>query len=203
MTAWIIIFGIIAFIFLLLICPLSFSIVYDGDFELKIRYLFLCFRIFPPKEKKHRKSKNKKKQKSEKEKPQEEKKNSVFDFVKEKGLSGLTEMLKSLANTVENAVSSITKHLVISKLDVNVLVVGEDAADTAMKYGYICSAVYPLISIIDNHVKKCKHSENIVAGFNDPEMKIVCAVKIRIKPIFLLITAVKTAFNGIKAIAKR
>lgn len=203
MTALLIILGIIAFIFLLLICPLSFSAVYDGEFELKIKYLFLSFRIFPPKEKKFKKEKRQKKKSEKAKEPKEEKKkNPILDFVKQKGIGGLIEMLKTFAKIIAETVSSVTKHLVISKLDVNVLVVGDDAADTAMKYGYVCSAVYPLISIIDSNVKKCKHSENIIAGFNDPEMKILCSVKVRIKPLFLIITAVKTAFKGIKAIAK-
>lgn len=204
MTALWIILGIIAFIFVLLICPLSVSVVYDGELELKIRYLFLCFKILPKKEKKPKKPEPQKTEKTEKSdnKPQDKNKNSIKDFVKKKGIDGLIELLKKFVDIVLKAAKTVTSHLVISKLDINVLVVGDDAADTAMKFGYLCSAVYPLVSIVESHIKKCKHNENIVAGFNDSETKIYLVLKARIKPLFLAGAALRALFSGIKAIAK-
>ncbi|MGN1457633.1 MAG: DUF2953 domain-containing protein [Acutalibacteraceae bacterium] len=204
MTALWIILGIIAFIFVLLICPLSVSVVYDGELELKIRYLFLCFKILPKKEKKPKKPKPQKTEKTEESdnKPQDKNKNSIKDFVKKKGIDGLIELLKKFVDIVLKAAKTVTSHLVISKLDINVLVVGDDAADTAMKFGYLCSAVYPLVSIVESHIKKCKHNENIVAGFNDSETKIYLVLKARIKPLFLVGAALRALFSGIKAIAK-
>lgn len=204
MTAILIIFGIIAFIFVLLICPLSVSVVYDGEVELKIRYLFLCFKLLPKKEKKPKKPKPQKPEKPEKtdSKPQDKNKNSAKDFVRKKGIDGLIELLKKMVDIILKAAKTVTSHLVISKLDINVLVVGDDAADTAMKFGYLCSAVYPIVSIIESHIKKCRHNENIVAGFNDSKTKIYLVVKARIKPLFLIGAAVTALFRGIKAIAK-
>ena len=204
MTAIWIILGIIAFIFVLLICPLSVSVIYDGELELKIRYLFLCFKLLPKKEKKPKKPKPQKPEKPEKtdSKPQDKNKNSAKDFVSKKGIDGLIELLKKMVDIILKAAKTVTSHLVISKLDINVLVVGDDAADTAMKFGYLCSAVYPIVSIIESHIKKCKHNENIVAGFNDSETKIYLVLKARIKPLFLAGAAVTALFRGIKAIAK-
>lgn len=196
-TALMVIFIIVLFIFILLLCPLSFHIVYDEEFSLKIRYLFLTFKILPSK----KETKEEEKKKSQKEKTQK-KDNSVLDFAKKKGVTGIFEMLKTIVKIIKSSVLSIGKHLVISKMDINILVVGEDAADTAMKYGYICSVLYPLISMIDCNTAKCNHNENIVAGFNDTKMKILCEVKARIKPVFLIKTAVFGMIKGFKAIAK-
>ncbi|MDD6489917.1 MAG: DUF2953 domain-containing protein [Clostridia bacterium] len=204
MTALWIILGIIAFIFVLLICPLAVSVVYDGELELKIRYLFLCFKILPPKEKKPKEPKPQKAEKSEKSdtKPENKNQNQIKDFIKKKGTDGLIELLKKIVDIIPKATKTITSHLVISKLDINVLVVGDDAADTAMKFGYLCSAVYPIVSMIESNIKKCKHNENIVAGFNDSETKIYLVLKARIKPLFLISAALRALFRGIKAIAK-
>ena len=207
MTALFIILGIIAVIFVLLIYPLSVSLVYDGELELKIRYLFLCFKILPKKEKKQKKQKKSKPKKTEKteksdNKSEDKSKNPTKDFIKQKGISGLIELLKKIVDIILKATKSITSHLVISKLDINVLVVGDDAADTAMKFGYLCSAVYPVVSMIESNIKKCKHNENIIAGFNDTETKIYLVLKARIKPLFLLGAALRALFSGIKAIAK-
>ena len=204
MTAILIILGIIAFIFILLICPLSVSVVYDGNTELKVRYLFLCFKLLPQKDKKQKKEKPQKPEKTQKPDSEEPKKNknTIKNFVKEKGIDGLIELLKNLLDIVMQAARTITSHLIISKLDINVLVVGDDAADTAMKFGYLCSAVYPIVSALDNNVKKCRHNENIVAGFNESETKIYLVLKARIKPLFLLGAALRALFRGIKTIAK-
>lgn len=204
MTALWIILGIVAFIFVLLICPLSVSLIYDGEVELKIRYLFLCFKILPPKEKKPKEPKPEQPKKTEKSdsKSEEKNKNPIKDFIKKKGTDGLIELLKKMAEIIMKATKTITSHLVISKLDINVLVVGEDAADTAMKFGYLCSAVYPIVSIIESNIKKCNHNENIVAGFNDSETKIYLVLKARIKPLFIIGAALRALFRGIKAIAK-
>lgn len=215
MTALLIIIGIIAFIFILLICPLSFSLVYDDKFEFKIRYLFLCFKFFPPKEKNNKTEKNKKekpkKQKSKKaaqqkkseNKQEEQKENQFKNLIRQNGIEGLIELLKKVVETLLKVTEKITSHLIISKFKVNILVVGEDAADTAMKFGYVCSAVYPLVSAVDSHVKKCRHSENIVAGFNDSQTKVYCVLKARIKPLFLIAAFIPVLTNAVKFLLHR
>lgn len=202
MTAILIILGILAVIFILLICPLSFTIKYDDESEIKIRYLFMNFKIFPPKEKDTEKKEKISRKKEQTPQKNQKEKNTIFDLLKKNSISGLIELLRKICRIFIDSISSITKHIVISKLDVNIIVVGEDAADTAMKFGYVCSAVYPMISIIDNHVKKCRHTENIIAGFNDPETKINFLLKARVKPLFLISYGGSALLRFIKAIAK-
>ncbi len=200
MTALFIVIGILAFVFLLLICPLSILIKYDNEAEVKVRYLFLTFKFIPRKEKKKKPKKNKPEKPTEK--TEEKQKKPIGGFIKQKGIGGLVELLKEICEILMRFTSSFTKHLVISRLDVDITIVGDDAADTAMKFGYVCSAVYPLISFIDNHVKKCRHSENIVPGFNDSKTKISLNIKARIKPLFLTGICIATVFRWFKAIAK-
>ena len=69
------------------------------------------------------------------------------------------------------------------------LIVGEDAGDTAMKYGYICSALYPAVSFIDSNMKLKKKLIDIEPGFTEKETKI-----------FALGTIISAALRGIKLI---
>lgn len=201
MTALYIILGIIAFIFILLMCPISFYLDYaENEFKFNVYYLFFKFNVIPSKEKE--KTAPKKKKQSGKKGSEEKSESSIRKLVNQKGISGLLELLKILLKTVSDAAVSTKKHLIIYRLDVDVIVAGDDAADTAMKYGYVCSAVYPIISFVDSNIKKCKHSENITADFDGKDIRIHCVIRARIKALFLLKTALNTVLKGFKAIAK-
>lgn len=194
---------IIAVILFLLFCPAVLSVVYDGEnVTLKAGYIFPFIKIIP-KMNKEEKPKKQKESDSENEKPSnKEKKVSFSDFTGKRGLGGLIDLLKSISEIALRTVKTITKHLVISKLNIQAVVVGEDPADTAMKFGYACSAVYPLVAIIDKNVKKCSRDINIFAGFNEKETKILFELKARIVPIFPICAAFSALFGFIKAYVK-
>ena len=52
MTALWIILGIFAFLFLLLLCPITLTAGYETQLEAKLRFLFFSYRLAPKKEKK-------------------------------------------------------------------------------------------------------------------------------------------------------
>ncbi len=195
MTVLYVILGIIAFIIILLFCPVSFHLLYSEDkFNFNVCYLFLKFRLAPAKEKNNRSEKNEDKNGTSENKSR----NLNLDFIKQKGIGGLTELLKSIVNLLKGLGSSLKKHIIISELNVDILVVGDDAADTAMKYGYVCSAVYPIISFIDNQVKRGTHSENISAGFDNSEGRTACAVSARIRLIYIIKNLISAAFKALR-----
>lgn len=68
-------------------------------------------------------------------------------------MDGLFEILSDVISIIKDTSSKLIKHIVIKKLKIDLLIVGEDAGDTAMKYGYICSALYPAVSFIDSNMK--------------------------------------------------
>ncbi len=190
---------ITALILFLLFCPFVIKVVYADDVTLKIGYIFPFIKILPQKPKQESKKKKEKKPKEEK---SEKKKNPIFETVKEKGLDGLIELLNAIVKILVKTVKTITDHLVISELDIDAAIVGDDPADTAMKFGYACSAVYPLVSMIDNNVKKCHHNINITAGFQLTETKICLELKARIIPIFVIIAAVAALFKAVRALLR-
>lgn len=209
MTALYIILGILLFILLLLSIPLKADIVYNGSWTVKIKYLFLSFKLVPAKEKK--KDKPQKASQSEKKKTEEKKqkqkteknKNANLSFVKQKGFSGIIALLKDIINLINQSSRQFLRHLLIYKLDINTAIAGEDAAQTAMNYGYACSAIYPAVSFIESHLKKCKYNLNITANFDSDKTVVDTHVILGIRPVFALHTAIKALIGAVKIINKK
>ena len=190
MTALYIIFGIIAFIIILLMCPIRIKLVYDDKLKLRIGYLFLNFNVLPQNkdnksddtesvksknnpehEENEKKSSDSSENKSRddngkvEKNDSKQKKNPILEFKDKYGFGGIFDLVKKLLDILTDIPKKLAKHLVIKMLDVKLLVVGEDSADTAIKYGYACSVIYPAVSLLENNLKIKKHNEEIVAGF--------------------------------------
>ncbi len=209
MTAIYIILGIIAFIILLLICPIKIFLVYDGELRLKVGYLFLRFTVLPKKEKPddkpetQKKSQKKSGKKQEnKDGGQEKKKNPILEFKDKHGLGEILGLVKSLLDILTDIPKRLAKHLIIKMLDIKVLAVGDDSSDTAIKYGYACSLIYPIVSILENNLKIKRHNVEIVAGFLAEEAAAEFTLSAYVKPLFLIGTGISAFFKFVSAIAK-
>ncbi len=210
-------------IVLLLFCPVVVKISYHEKVSLKVGYLFPVFTVplekkeeTDPKKaakkaerqrrkeekKKRREEKKKQKKGAESQTPEEQKENFLLTKIKSKGLSGLIELLKELVRILGYLMDKITGHLVISRMDLQVAVASEDAAQTALNCGYVCTALFPLLSFIEQHVKKCRHRECIFPVFTQTETKVDFVLKARIMPFFLLSGAVGSLVKALKALAK-
>lgn len=201
MTAIIVISCILLLIVFLLFIPVGIKLLYDGDFKVRITYLFLHFTLLPQKEKKKNKKPKKKKQKE----PQEEKKepNILLQLVKEKGINGLISLLNELLHILRHTLSDITKHLIIKKLRLQVAVGADNAADAALEYGYVCAAVYPILSMFSSIVKKCEFEEVTIApDFNRKETEILLQCTVRIKLFFLVKAGIARGIDLLKFFMK-
>lgn len=201
---WTILLIIVLLIVSLLFCPFCIQLIYNDQVTLKMGYLFPVFKILPqkPKPEKPAKKKSKEATKDKKTSEKKKKKNPILTFTKKHGLDGLIELLKEIVAIVLKLVDTIRKHLYITKLRLDLLVVGEDPADTAMKYGYACSAIYPMIAILDKNVRLRKHEEYIDAGFNAEKTQVRLIMKVYIMPIFVVIAAVSALIGSMKIFQK-
>ena len=207
--------GLLLLIVLLLFCPLVVKISYRDKVRLKIGYLFPLFtiplekkeetdprKIAKQAEKKRKKEEKKKKKAAQTKEKKKKKDNFVVAKIKSKGLSGLIELLKELVRILGYLLNKINSHLVISRMDLSVAIATEDAAQTALKCGYACTAIFPLLSFIEQHVKKCRHREQIYPVFTQTETKVDFVLKARIMPFFLLSGALGSLIKALKALEK-
>lgn len=188
MTALWIILGIFAFLFLLLLCPVTLAASYETQLKARLRFLFFSYRLAPPKEKKTKKKKKVKKVPEGPAVPQESK---LKQLIEERGFTGFLRLMKELTQLFTGIAKEFFRHVKVKKLDFRVTVVGEDAADTAVKYGYACSVVYPAVSML-TALSGCKDYKVAVSpGFQETESNVSCYLKIRFALIYVLVTGIK------------
>ena len=142
------------------------------------------------------KKKDKKKAKSKKNAKEENKVLQWFKITfKERGLNGLISVLKEIAGLAVTFLKPVFKHIKLRNLDMNITVAFEDAADTAVRYGYACAAIYPSLAVILKIVKYKKYNVNIAPDFDKKQPEIDLAAEISLVPWFVVFGAVHAFVN--------
>ncbi len=157
-----VLFGIIAFIVLILSIPVKVSFHYDDKVYLKVKYLFISLNILPTDPNKPKKPKQPKEPKPEKEEPdteappKEKKPNPIIDMVKANGFDGMLVAIQNLGKVLGIYGGKIFKSIVFDEIDLYISVGTGDSAATAIKYGELCKRIYPIFGFIcsNNIVRK-------------------------------------------------
>ena len=79
----------------------------------------------------------------------------------------------------------------LRNIKIDLIVVGSDAAQTAIDYGAICGVVYPVLSIIDQNLNVKYKKINITAGFKQTDSQFAFSLDVKANPVLLLIIALK------------
>ena len=150
--------GIFALILLFLFLKISLVIRYDGGAVLDLKILFFKIRLFPEKEKKHRKnpwykrmaihtksflripSFRKKSKKEDKKESGDKKKADATSII---------ETIKLVCVIVKALLSKLAKHLRIKLARINIKLATGDAASTAVAYGALTQSINVLFPLLD------------------------------------------------------
>lgn len=208
MLGWIIFGSIILLIVLLLMQSVKATFCYEnGKVDLKVKFLFLT--LFPLKPRKPKKSKRKKQIKSaaknvqneqteaneplKEETPKkadskgENKSNSGKSGTEKPKKSGLKfdfdlEMIMDYVRTAAPPVKRLFKKIRVRDLYIDYVVGTDDAAKTAIKYGTICAAVYPIIEWLTTYFSVQAREVKIEADFSRESDNVFayCVVKLRL-----------------------
>ena len=195
MAALYIILGIIALIIILFSIKVSVTAEYADSFSLDVQWLFIKLHIFPQTEEQKAKREAKKAKKEEK-KPSEPKKNIFKEFYENQGFGATVELIQTAAAQLGGFMGSIYRAFVIENLKLLLKVSsGDDAAQNAIKYGKVCSAVYPSMGFICSNMKVKKYEVNVVPDFISQENKAQFALSLSVRPIKLTNAVVVLAFR--------
>lgn len=127
----------------------------EDVFHCTVHYLFIDHVISPPQKSKRKKKKDKPKKISEKKASSgKEEQSPLKNLYKEKGLIGFLDSMKAVFKSIWHILVGVLRRSVLKKFDIKMNIVGEDAADTAIKYGYANSVVYPIAGAILENVEK-------------------------------------------------
>lgn len=210
MIALYIILAVIALIVILFSIKVSVTAVYDETFTLDIKWLFIKLRIYPEDEEKKAKKeakkaeKEQKKKNSKKEKPKKEKteesaspKSNIFkDFYNNQGFAATVNLIRTAAAQLGGFLKGVYRAFVIENLTVLLKVsAGDDAAQTAIKYGKVCSAVYPAMGFICSNMKVKQYDVNVVPDFISAENTATFKLSLSVRPIKLTNAVIVLAFR--------
>ena len=164
--------AVILFFVFLFWLPVSVRFCYrDEQVVIKLQVLFFSKRLYPAKEKKKKKSKVKTKATAS---AKETKKLSL----KEKA-----EPYMALLRSLPQPLSWLLSKVRISKLDVRLSVVGEDAAQTAITYGNTCAFVYGLLALLQNFFTVFVKKISIKPDFLGEKQQIYISGKARLRVV--------------------
>lgn len=178
----------------LLFSKVKVGATYKDSLRLKISYLFISFDI--PSEKKREKHKGKEKR-PKKEKPKKEKTKKEDSFFSKHGTAGLLEILTEVLTYVNKNFRRLS-HLVISDLSIDFRVGSASASTTAIKYGVVCSVVYPLVSGILGVCKHKKYTVSVTPDFDLKKSKAYAYALFSVRLFFLLDLALRVGLNSIR-----
>ncbi len=204
MTALYIIFGIIAFFIILLSIKFKVTVHYEDDVAVSVGWLFLNFEILPKHENKPKKEKKPKKPKEEKTKdeseivsePKNKKKDNMFiRFYRNRGVSGVVQLLKDAAKAVGGMFGRIGRAFLFEELYISMTVGAGDSAQTAIKYGEVCSAAFPAMGLIVSKMRVKKYNLEINPDFIFGKTGARLHTKISVRPIALINAVIIVAFE--------
>ncbi len=190
-----ILLGILALIFLLLLMPLHLNLDYDEELSVRLRYLFLVFRLYPQKEKKSKKIGRPEARKAEKKlgKKKKDEHSSLPSFgemLKEDGPGAVISYLSELTKIAATAARKLLHVLVADRLELRMQIVGEDAADTAILFGKICAGVYPALSVLQGIIRTKRRQVEIAPDFSGEKTQVRFRVRLHAMPLRLLVVGI-------------
>lgn len=185
MIPLIIILSVLAFVVLLLFIPISLHIKYYGDFFVKLKIAGIKAYEVEPNE-----DTQKPKPDTESDKKAKKQTEKAFDKLKKKyGFAGAVKEIFVFIKSVLERLKGSLKHIAIRRLCLDIKVSSSDAAATAIEYGAVCAAVYPVLSFIDSTANVKMKNINISADFNSGDSDFGFSVIVRVRIIYLIVMA--------------
>lgn len=196
-----ILLGIALFVALVMFIPITLRASYKEEFWCAVYIGFVKLQLVPAKPKKEKKKKVKKQTpKTEQPKKATEKKPSL---IKKYGIEWLLNLIKRVAELAVSALQDFFSHILIKKFSLSISVAGDDAADTAIKYGKYCAVVYPAVGTIVRVVKCKGYGVDISPNFSEKaETEINFDFVARVFVFRLVALAVKHGIKGLKLLAE-
>lgn len=210
--------GIILFIVILFSVRVHLIVDYGEFTKVSVKYLFLKIPIVdtskPKKEKKAKKDKKPKKEKikkedkPEEEKPEENKKTEekkpetvqqgnglLKQLYVDQGYEGIEKMLRAVGRSLGGFFGKLYKTFVFDELYITMITGGSDAADVAMKYGKLCSWLYPVLGKLVSTSKVKKYDFDISTDFLSTKNEAELYVNLHFTPIHITNAAVILALQ--------
>ena len=174
-----------------------------------LKWLFLKFKLYPA----AKKEKKPKEKKPEPEKPQEEKekekkeekpksKNNLLKTLYEaEGVDGLILLLQRLVGYTKTFFANGLKGMVIDELFLEICCAKGDAAETAIYYGEVSAAVFPLLGALASKYRLKKYDVNVYPDYLARFSDVSFVTAVHLTPMYLICITVAYAFKLLFGVA--
>lgn len=154
--------------------------------RVKALFAWVKKKLFRPKPKK------KKRPKADREDEPEEKNQSLFSALREqRGFFGALKFFVDIGKALGGGLVRIYRGVTVDRFLLRVRVSGEDAADTAVKYGAVCSGAFPALSYLLGNTRRFEMRRHlpdieITPDFAGEGIRIVFDGALTVFPILVL-----------------
>jgi hypothetical protein len=174
--------GFLILLTVALLLPTSVKLSYDDEFKYKFKIAFITLDLEKRKPKKQKGNNN------PKERTDIKKEKSFFEKLNDKkGFVGAVKEVFAFVKDCAVPLKWFLRFLKFKDIRVFIVVVGDDAAQTAIDYGIICSAVYPTLSFLESVANAKYKSVDVKADFENKKSDFIFSLKIKTNIIFILI----------------
>lgn len=188
----IIIGAFLLLVLLILFLPFSVMVDVEKQFSLKIKMLGIkLYEMKPDSDEKLPTKTAEEKSKTNK-KPNENSVTDIFARIKkEQGFVAAVKAGMDLASRMLKNVKRFLRHISIEKIRLGITVASDDAAKTAIDYGIVCQAVYPVTAVLNSFANVKFKEINVTSDFQSakPSFRFAATVKMRI--FYLIVIALK------------
>ncbi len=185
MIAMIVLGIIVVLILLLLFLPLTIDLVFDSKLVIKIQYMGI--KVFDSAKKASKKKKSKKQDNNDNA-PQKE--SFVKKIYKQKGFMRTIEYFSKVLKLLLEKLWWVAKRFKFSRFKLDLTVATNDAAKTAIQYGKICAAAYPVLSLLQTIIKFKPEQVNISANFDKNKFEFKTSIKVTTCAFYWIVAAV-------------
>lgn len=193
MTALFIIAGVLLFFTILLNCPVVIRVRYREDLYFRIWYLFFHYTVAPRPEPEE-------KQEQAPAKAEQSKKNRFRELLQKKGLSGFVDIFHEVSEVASKAGKELFSHLVFDQFQLEISVTGENAAQTALNYGYVSGAVGSAAGLFLGNVRCRSYHISVNPDFQGEKSRVVFDAKAHIRLISFLYGGLRALIRVLKVI---
>lgn len=201
MIAWIVILGVFFLLFVLLFLPVTADLSYVKEFSYRIKYagfVLLDSEKTVDIKKVKRKQRQKKSDDTSAQKSSGKEDNFFKKTYKQKGLLGSIRYFSEILMLLLKKLWFVVKRLKFTRFKLHITVATDNAASTAIEYGGICSAVYPILASLQTNADFKSKEINISADFDKTESIVIASISVTTRLIYFLIVAVSAIFEFLK-----
>lgn len=177
---------LIGVLLLILFLPVHLSVTFNGNLKVRTGILFINYTLYPRppiSEEKKKKKQFKKERKQAKEKKQL---SQAEEMLKQDGVWAVIEYYVQMGKLLKSAAIRLIRTITVDKLNLNIIVASDDAAQTAIDYGKICAVIYPVQALIESTMRVRRRSINISTDFLRNSGEFEGDIKIHVIPIRVL-----------------